>query len=222
VRYRPDPCVAHLSDWVAWQGRELIPDFSEAERFLRALDPGASAFSFRTFSDSPYTRLPGRDPLEHAIHGSLEACWERLVALNRQGAAISVTINQTNGQGRRTPDIIRVRALFLDDDNPIQSADRFPLTPQIQVSTSPGHYHHYWLVEDLPLESFTRLQRELARCFGGDGKVLALNQSMQLPGIWRRKSLSGIRLPKIYNISIIGKYSKKTLEEELLAIALPV
>jgi hypothetical protein len=79
VRIKPDPCVAHVAEWIAQQGRALIADFSEAERFLRALDPSAEVFSFRTFSDTPYTRRPGHDPLERAIHGTLADCWEALL-----------------------------------------------------------------------------------------------------------------------------------------------
>ncbi len=212
MRVRPDPCVAHVTDWIVQQAGDLIPDFHEAERFLQALDPCAESFSFRTFSDTPYTRLPGRDPLETAIQGGLEESWETLTGLYRQGAAVCVTINRTNGQGRSLADIRQVRALFLDDDHPPQSVDRFPLIPQIQVMSSPGHYHHYWLVKDLPLSSFTPLQRALANRYGGDNKVLVLNQAMQMPGIWRRKQLTRPVLPMILKINELPAYSKSDLE----------
>lgn len=194
------------------QAEALIPDYHQAKRFLQALDPTAEWFSFRTFSDTPYTRLPGRDPLERAIHGGLDACWEELTELYRRGAAVCATINQTNGRGRSIADIRRVRALFLDDDHPPRLVDRFPLTPQIQVQSSPGHYHHYWLVRDLPLASFTPLQRALADSYGGDKKVLALNHAMQIPGIWRRKQLSRPVMPTLYKINKLPAYSEIDLE----------
>lgn len=216
MRVRLDPCVAQVAAWIAEQGRDLPPVFDQAERFLQALDPRAESFSFRTFSDTPYTRLPGEDPLERALHGSLRDCWAELVELNQRGAAVSVTINRTNGRGRTPADILMVRALFLDDDNPTQNRDRFPLPPHIQVQTSPGHCHHYWLVENLPLSAFSDLQSRLASCYGGDNKVSALNQSMQLPGFWRRKNLTRPLLPGIQNISVFQPYRNELLNKHLL------
>lgn len=206
MRVRPDIRVAHVAEWVEQQGRALNQNFTQAERFLWALDPGATSFSFRTFSDTPYTRQPGWDPLEQAIHGSLADSWQELVELNRKGAAVSVTINRTNGEGREITDIEQVRALFLDDDNPAQTLDRFPLPPHIQVLTSPGHYHHYWLVRELPLYRFSELQSQLAQRYGGDNRVMALNQSMQLPGVWRRKNLTRPLLPVIRMINTFEPY----------------
>lgn len=205
-----------MAEWIAQQGRALIADFSEAMRFLRALDPTAEFFSFRTFSDTPYTRQPGWDPLERATHGSLTNCWGELVELNRKGAAVSVTINRSNGQGREAADIQQVRALFLDDDKPPEVLDRFPLPPHIQLQTSPGHYHHYWLVEGLPLCLFGDLQSRLARRYGGDNKVMALNQSMQLPGIWRRKNLARPLLPSLHRISGCKPYPAEYLQKHLI------
>jgi hypothetical protein len=212
VRYRPDPCTGHLAAWVEQKGEGLKSRYPEVKRFLSALDPAADAFSFRTFSDSPYTRLRGRDPLQRAIYGELKQVWDELCRLNRQGAAICVTINKTRGAERGKEDIVTVRALFLDDDNPPAEVDRFPLPPQIQVVSSPNRYHHYWLVTDLPLSAFTPSQRKLARIFGGDAKVLALNQAMQLPGFWRRKRVSQPRLPLIHRLLTSPPYNAEQIE----------
>jgi hypothetical protein len=189
VLRRPfDPRVTHIAAWLAQRGGSLHPDRKQADRFLRALDPDAGFFSFRTFSETPYTRLPGRDPLERAIHGSLASCWDELVALNRAGAAISVTVNATNGKGRAPGDIVRVRALFVDDDHPERRPDGLLPRAHISVQSSPGRFHHYWRVRDVSPQAFRRLQCRLAERFGTDHRVSAPNQSMALPGFWRRKS----------------------------------
>lgn len=174
-----------------------------AEAFLMRLDDEAQDFSFRTFSDSPYTRRSGRDPLERAIHGTLDACWDELVELNRVGAAVAVTVNQTNGQGRTVEDIRRVRALFLDDDRGIQAGD-FELPPHIRVNTSSGHSHFYWLASGLDRAKFVPFQRHLAIRYAGDSRVCALNQAMQLPGFWRRKRIVDPRQPSltVYDIEL--------------------
>ncbi|MES9896347.1 MAG: hypothetical protein ABW141_15770 [Candidatus Thiodiazotropha endolucinida] len=127
-RYRRDPCLSHVARWIASQGRRYPPDKGQAMRFLERLDPTAGFFSFRTFSDTEYSRSPGYDPLEKAVHGTLDACWEQLVTLNRQGAVVSVTINRTNGVGRGLSDIHQVRALFVDDDRGAIREDS-PLSP---------------------------------------------------------------------------------------------
>ena len=157
-----------------------------AQRFLHWLDPEAEEFAFRTFSDTCYTRLPGLDPLEREFHGSLLDCWDALVALNRAGAVAAVTINQTNGRGRGVADIVRVRALFLDDDRGMEP-DLFTLPPHCRVESSEHHNHYYWLVSGLETGVFVDVQRRLAARYGGDDRVCALNQAMQLPGFWRRK-----------------------------------
>ena len=184
-----DTRVTHITRWIAESGKALQPDRSQVERFLHMLDPGAHFFSFRTFSDTPYTRLPGRDPLERAIHAPLERCWDELVALNQEGAAVAVTVNASNGRGRGVMDIVRIRALFLDDDDP--GARTLPLEPPpgITVESSPGRYHHYWLVQGLAPEDFVSAQRGVADRYGGDARACALNQAMALPGFWRRKRL---------------------------------
>jgi hypothetical protein len=178
----------HVAAWLAETGKQLHPDRVQAEQFLRLLDPDAAFFSFRTFSDTPYTRAPGRDPLERAIHGPLDACWHVLVALNQAGAAVSVTVNATNRQGRGPGDIVCVRALFVDDDCPDRRSCGFPLLPHITIESSPGRYHRYWLTRACGLNEFSAFQGRLAAIYATDHKVCALNQSMALPGFWRRKN----------------------------------
>ncbi len=196
--HRPfDTRVSHIARWIAETGKRVLPDRAQARRFLRLLDPDAALFSFRTFSDTPYTRIPGSDPLERAIHGSLERCWAELTALNRAGAAICVTINATNGHGRRPRDVTRVRALFVDDDDPGSRAVLLSPPPDITVESSPGRYHHFWLVRDLVLEEFVPAQVRLANRYGTDRKVCSPNQAMALPGFWRRKSVGVVHQTRL-------------------------
>jgi hypothetical protein len=195
-RYKRDPCLTHVACWIASQGLRYRADKGQAERFLERLDAEPGYFSFRTFSDTQYTRSASQDPLEKAIHGSLDACWNELETLNRHGAVVSVTINRTNGAGRGRADIDQVRALFVDDDKGGYCA-RFPLEPHIQVETSPGHHHYYWLVQNFPLQHFSSFQQRLAKDYQCDTRVQALNQSMQLPGFWRRKRITKPRLARL-------------------------
>ena len=219
-RFRRDPCLDHVARWIAFRGGALIPDREMAETFLQRLDPRARRFSFRTFSDTEYTLAAARDPLERAMHGSLDDCWPELVRLSRAGAAVSVTVNETNGQGRTVGDIVRVRALFLDDDGG-GDVGRFSLSPHLMVRTSASHCHYYWFVDGLSLASFEACQRQLAGRYGGDMRVCALNQSMQLPGLWRRKRVTQPRLPRSVPLSDAANYPVEQAVAALLPALVP-
>ena len=199
-RFSRDLNVAHVALWIADQGKALEPQRAEAESFLNCLEKRDACFSFRTFSDSTYTRFRSQDPLEKALHGSLDSCWEELVNLNKRGAVVTVTINRTNCIGRKISDITQVRALFLDDDIG-GDPDRFNIPPHMRVETSPNHYHYYWRVDGLGLRQFQACQQRLSKIYQGDSRVQALNQSMQLPGFWRRKQMTVPRLPRVIEVS---------------------
>lgn len=162
------------------------PRRDEAARFLKSLDPRATSFTFQTFDDNK-ERKDAR--LVHVLHGTLEQHWDRLVALNRQGAGIFVTINQTDGRGRCAENIVRVRAVFTDlDGAPLEPVLRIKFLPHMVIETSPGRWHAYWLVDDLPLDQFSAVQKALADRFNGCTGVCILPQVMRLPGFLHRKS----------------------------------
>ena len=91
-----------------------------------------------------------------------------LVRENLRGCGIFVTINRTDGTGRKSENIVGIRAVFVDlDGTPLQPVLDAPLPPHVIVESSPGHYHAYWIIEDLSLNEFTPVQKELASRFGG-------------------------------------------------------
>ena len=84
--------------------------------------------------------------LVRVFHGSLDEHWDELVELNDKGAGIFVTVNETDGKGRKEENIIGIRAIFQDDDDGFEGT--YPLTPSIQVQSSPGKFQRYWLCSD--------------------------------------------------------------------------
>jgi hypothetical protein len=108
--------------------------------------------------------------------------------LNRQGAGVFVTVNQTALSGKRTADnILAVRAQFADLDGAplgpvLASAD----PPDMVIETSPSKWHCYWLT-DCPLDRFAGIQKAIATKFNSDGKVCDLNRVMRLPGFYHQK-----------------------------------
>ena len=119
----------------------LSPDRDQAERFLRLLDEDAERFTFQTFDDSK-----GREDerLTRVLNGTLDKHWQALCALNRKGAGVYVTVNETDLQGRKKTNITRVRALFQEQDR--AGCPELPTAPHIVVESSPGKHHRYILL----------------------------------------------------------------------------
>src|SRR5262245_53266826 len=163
-----------------------IVDRAEAERFLNSVDPGPTGFTFQTFDDN---QERNDKKLARVIHATMSDCWNELVSLNDKGAGVFVTICETDGQGRKAQNVVRVRALFVDlDGAPLDPVMRDPRTPHIDVESSPGKFHTYWLVTGIGLDEFEGFQKALAEKFGGDPSVHDLPRVMRLPGFVHRKS----------------------------------
>src|SRR4051794_34393958 len=89
------------------------------QRYFALLDPNASSFTFQTFDDGQNRRW-------------LAAVFEGLLALNKrlngsaqlasigdaydQGSGVWVTVNETDGTGRKAENIVRVRAVWCEFD----------------------------------------------------------------------------------------------------------
>jgi hypothetical protein len=169
----------------------LAPDQTKAEKFLYTLAPGTIHFTFQTATDPKEARellRNKRDPLARILHGTLAERWDPLITLSAAGAGIYVAVNETNLQGRKTTDIIRVRAYFADlDGAPLDNLKRLNLRPHIIVATSPGKFHVYWLVKDAPLNQFKQTQKRLAKLLDGDPIVCDLPHAMRIPGFPHQK-----------------------------------
>ena len=162
----------------------MAADKAEAAKFLAAIDPSALEYTFQTFDDNS-DRKSAR--LKQVLHGSLDQHFETLAALSAQGAGIFVTINETDGRGRKAENVTRIRAVFVDTDGAPQEPIEAAL-PHIVVESSPGNYHDYWLVNDCPLEDFKPAQKNLAATYDADKSVNDLPRVMRLPGFPHQKA----------------------------------
>lgn len=158
-------------------------DIAMAARFLSALS-GDRDFTFQTFGEAPTS---GRN-LNRVLHGPLSKFSRTLEALNRQGAGVFVMVNRGDLCGRKASNVTGARAVFLDlDGSPIEPVLASALKPRIVVESSPGKWHCYWPVADLPLDRFSAAQKALAARFGGDPKVHDRPRVMRLPGFLHHK-----------------------------------
>jgi RepB DNA-primase from phage plasmid len=147
------------------------------------------AFTFQTFAD--VETGDGRR-LVRVLHGSLNQHFDTLSALNAVGAGIYVTVNQTDGKGRKTENITQVRAQFVDlDGAPLAPVLEWSLKPRIVIETSPSRFHAYWLVAkevSTDFDGFRERQRQLAKLFNADPKCIDLPRVLRLAGFNHRKA----------------------------------
>ena len=171
----------------------LMPDREQAKAFLNLLDPAATSFTFQTFTDSKQTRaqqargkLPG-DPLAQVLHGSLDDRWDALVALNRKGAGVYVTVNATDGKGRKLGNIAAIRGVWREAD--ASNLPALPLAPSVVVESSPGKHHEYILTDAaLPLApEFESVMAEMVASYGSDPNAKDRARVLRLPGFFHLK-----------------------------------
>jgi hypothetical protein len=162
-----------------------MTDLEQARSFLELLDPDAEQFCFQLFDDSKAKR----PALARVYHGSLDDLAATLAKLNKAGAGIFVTVNQTDGTGRKSGNIIRIRAVFVDlDGSPLQPVLACALEPHIIVESSPGRWHVYWIVEGMALDQFAGIQKAIIARFNGDRSVHDVSRVMRLPGHVHQKA----------------------------------
>ncbi|GLR89463.1 hypothetical protein [Bradyrhizobium iriomotense] len=141
-----------------------------AREFLTLLDPAAEKFTFQFIGD---TSKGGAE----TFHGSLEEAWRKVEFLNNEQrqTGVFVTINKTDGEGRRTKNITRVRSLFVDADGPEQVRrceevlSASGLSPSVVVWTGRGK--HYYFLTSLPLDEFSDIQKYLIDKLGTDKSI---------------------------------------------------
>lgn len=157
-------------------------ELAQAQLFITALTGSVDTpITIQTFDDKGERRK-----LARVLHGTLTELAETLVQLSKAGAGVFLAVNETDGQGRKAANVRRVRALFADFDG-VALPERWALEPHIIVQSSPGRYHAYWLLSDIPLELFSTLQVGLATIYGSDPAVKDLSRVMRLPGFRHQK-----------------------------------
>jgi len=113
---------------------------------------------------------------------------KELFKYNKRGYGIFLTVNETDGQGRTKKNIKKVRAVFADmDDAPVDINPIMDYNPHLVVQSSPGKYHVYWFVSDVPIEHFESLQESLIKTFGADPACKDVSRVLRVPGFFHCK-----------------------------------
>ncbi len=181
---------------------------NNAELFLYIL--GGKHHTFQVFTD----KKGGEFNISKVMQGTLKQRKYQLSGLNKLDVGVYVTINKTDRQGRKTENIIKVRALFADlDGSPLMPILKAKPEPHMIIESSKGKYHAYWLVDDCPLDKFSMYQKAIAKKFDSDPKVCDLPRVMRLPGFYHCKGKPYLVKVKWYNSR--SPYFLKEIEEGL-------
>ena len=165
---------------------ELLQKSDEARQLLSVL--GRDNFEFRAFPDATAGISTGSAaPFQRRV-GTFDEHMHELRKLNDQGFGIFVQINTADGNGFRATNINGAPCVFADFDGaPLANLERLQIKPHLVIETSPGKYHAYWRVADIPLSDFKTLQQRVARLFESDQKIVDLPRVMRLPGFLHMK-----------------------------------
>ena len=166
----------------------LSPDLAAAHDFLKRLDPTTDTFCFQTFDDCKTPGHVKRRHLARTLNGTLEQHADELSRLSSQGAGVFVTVQATDGNGRRDGNITRIRAVYQEADAP--GAKVPPLAANIEVESSPGKFHRYWLItpETAPdADGFAGVMGRLVQDWDSDPNAKDIARVLRLPGFAHQK-----------------------------------
>jgi hypothetical protein len=138
--------------------------YSEALRFLVALDQTTTKYCFQIFDD---LKIRQDRRLAATFSDTLENRFEYLTRMNSQGAGIFVCANSIKpGCARKIEYLERVRAVWQDDDDGFVGS--YPVLPTIITRTSFPNFQRIWCGAGLTADLHQGIQRRLIQDYGSD------------------------------------------------------
>ena len=157
--------------------------------YLSVLDPAADWFTFQLFhpTDKRKARI---------YHGSLSKLRPTLKKANDAKLGVYVCMNETDFTGRSKENIVRVRAVWIDDDSELSDQPRtdFDKQPHACVQTSPKKFQYFWLIRDCSLDQCEKINRALANKHNTDLAVVEYSRVLRLPDFVNTKNNFQVKL----------------------------
>ena len=158
--------------------------------------------TFQVFPDSK-----GAEGYAEILHGTLEEHHTTLHDLNDQGRGIFFTVNQSDGQGRKAANIVRVRSYICDIDDTPGVQDKFHRlreltrseTPPSAIIESRNGLHVYWYAKDdqsTDPHAYSRVNQHLIARFRGCTQSKDVARVLRVPGFMHRKDIDNPFLVK--------------------------
>jgi DNA primase RepB-like protein len=188
------------------------PQPEMAQRYLELLGGGDVPHLLQSYYD-PDRKDPSKRRLARPIYGRFSDVWQKLLWLQERGAAIAVTMAETDGRGRKVVNMVRPRALFIEADRPLPRD--LPLRPSIVVATSPGKYHYIYVVAGLDWQVWHGVQQLFIDAYGSDPLAALRTQVLRLPGTLHQKNPARRHLVRI--VEELSSYRTYTVPEIVAA-----
>lgn len=159
----------------------LEPHMPTAKKHVEYLSRSRNSVElFQIFPDSDESNVRPQ-----FLVGTLEQLWPKLVELNRAGGCIALTVNQTDLKGRKSENVVRIRAFFSDDDDNLNLP--IPMDPPSFRVISKSGPHKYYLCKGMLLSEFKEIQKTIAEVAQTDSQVCDLPRAMRLAGFFHMK-----------------------------------
>lgn len=151
----------------------------------------ADSRAWQTYDDR---RLADGSPrcnrsLSHVRHGPYVRHARLLDRLNAPhiGAAVTISVNPTDGRGRRTSNIASIAAAAADIDRALPA---FPLRPSLVVETSPVRYQAWWLLAPGTALTETEYRAVMSALVarGADPAAIDIARVLRVPSFLNNKS----------------------------------
>lgn len=124
--------------------------------------------------------------IPRVINGSLEDKHRELIRLNKQGAGVFVTVNETDLKGRKAHNVVGLRALFIDKDDGETPQDINP-KPSFIVQSGRGPHVYWRLTPGQAIDEFVGAQQSLVKKYDADAKCCDVGRVMRCPGFVHQK-----------------------------------
>ena len=162
---------------------QLVFDYAQTKTFLAAIsgDWETELFTWQCVDDNRDRKIKSK-----VENNTLENIAGFLETKNRNGHAIFVTVNKTDGTGREARNIVSIRAIWCDWDHADRHLPAWPLAPHITVNTSPGKYQFLWCCESLSPETFKQAMTRMIE-LGSDPAAKDVSRVLRVPGFFHQK-----------------------------------
>tara|TARA_B100000902_G_C27314181_1_gene920228 strand:- start:1004 stop:3370 length:2367 start_codon:yes stop_codon:yes gene_type:complete len=168
-----------------------------------------SVCHFQLFYD-PKDGSKRRD-LARDFAGSLKQAKPTIERAEANLQGVYVCLNETDRKGRETHNITKIRACFADFDN--QAEPNWPLPPHFVTKRDDTHGHAFWLVDDIEVDEFMYVQRQIAMSCQTDLQVIDPARVVRLPGTLHLKDPQH---PKVYSLVKVNAIGRKYTKQELI------
>jgi len=165
--------------------------------------------------------LQERPDLAKNIYGTFNNLKDDFESMQSQMCGIYVTVNMTDGKGRKEENIIGYRVVFADWDSMAEPV--WPIQPHFKTSRDATHGHAYWKISDIEnADQFRSLQLRIAMSCGTDQKVHDPCRVLRVAGTVHYKYPNN---PAMYTVvedyvQVVGDNHKYTMADIVQAFKL--